>query len=109
MEQLELPVVLEEKSQTLRAELSADIAADHVADMAFYPDAPGIYRDPEGVNAELSGVFQMLYYDQEGNLQGAAPRWSDTVSIPADPDSRVDMTLWASGMPQSMTNGSPRP
>lgn len=106
MEQLELPVVLEEKSQTLRAEQSADVTAERVADIAFYPDAPGLYRDPDGVNAELSGVFQMLYYDTEGNLQGAAPRWSDTMTLPADPESRVDMMLWPSGMPQSLANGA---
>ena len=104
IEQLELPVVLEEKSHILRAEQTADIAADR--DIAFYPDAPGIYRDPEGGNAELGGVFQMLYYDQDGNLQGASPRWSDTMTLPADPDSRVDMTLWSSGMPQASANGT---
>lgn len=105
-EQLELPVVWEEKTDTLRAEQAAEISADRVVDVAFYPDAPGLYRDPEGMNADLNGVFQMLYLDTEGNLQGAAPRWSDTWTMSASEDARVDMVLWPSGIPQATVSGS---
>lgn len=105
-EQLELPVVLEERREALRAEQTAELSADQVVDVAFYPDAPCLYREPDGVSADLNGVFQMLYYDPEGNLQGAAPRWSDTWNIPADPAGRVDMALSPSGIPQATANGS---
>lgn len=106
IERLELPVVLEEKNQTMRVEQVGDMTVEQIADIAFYPDAPGLYRDPEGVNAELGGVFQMLYYDPEGNLQGSALRWSDVLMLPADPDSRVEMTVWPSGTPQLLANGA---
>lgn len=105
-EQLELPVLLEEKRETLRVEQTAELSADRVIDVAFYPEAPALYREQDGVTAELGGAFQMLYYDQEGNLQGATPRWSDTWNVPADPASRVDVTIMSSGIPQGVAGGT---
>ncbi len=100
-EMLELPMILDEHRETVHAEQTAELEGSRVADVAFWPDSPVLMREPEGVRAELDGMFQMLYYDAEGNLQGTAPRWSDTWSLPAGQDSRVDVMVWPSGDPQA--------
>lgn len=100
-EELNLPVILEEQTQTVHGEQTAPMECSRVVDMAYYPDQPRMNRGPDGVSAELCGQFQMLYYDNNGNLCGAAPKWNGTWSIPADTDSRVQVTLNPSGIPQA--------
>lgn len=100
-EELTLPVILEEQTQTVHGELSATMDCSRVIDMAFYPDQPRLSRGPEGVAVELCGQFQMLYYDHNGMLCGATPKWNNTWSIPADIGSQVQITLTPSGVPQA--------
>lgn len=100
-EELTLPVVLEEQTQTFHGEQTAALECSRVIDVAFYPDQPRLSRASDGVNAELSGQFQMLYYDHNGMLCGAAPKWSNAWSIPADAGSQVQITLTPSGIPQA--------
>lgn len=100
-EELTLPVILEEQTRTVHGEQTAAMECSRVIDMAFYPDQPRLDRTPDGINAELSGQFQMLYYDHSGTLCGAAPKWNAVHAIPAHPDVQVQAVATPSGVPQA--------
>ena len=104
-EELTLPVVLDEQTKTLRGEQSVAMECSYVIDTAFYPDQPRLTRDAEGINAELSGQFQVLYYDSNGMLCGASPKWSGAYSTPADENAQVQIITTPSGIPQTAVSG----
>lgn len=104
-QQMEMPIVLEEKAETFRAEQTLDMPAERVADITFTPDFPEILREQDLMQANLSGQFQMLYYDTDGVLQGIAPRWSGQWSVPAGENSKIEITPCSSGVPQAAVNG----
>lgn len=66
-------------------------------DICFWQDQPYVGRDGEAVEADLSGTFQMLYYDPEGQLQIAQTRWEDTIAIPADESCSVAVSVHPGG------------
>lgn len=87
--ELELPVILDSGSVNLYGEQTIPMKAGNVVDTRFYPDAPRTMREEDGISAELNGQYQMVYYDENGTLQGTAARWEDRTELPAAPGSRV--------------------
>lgn len=104
-ESQQVPLILEENSQTVHAEQSVEAEGSRVVDMAFYPDHARLLRSDQGIEAELPGQFQMLYYDNEGVLQSAAPRWEGNWSLQAGDDTTVEAVVSASGRPQATLGG----
>lgn len=100
MEQLQMPVVLDSTHQSIRAEQTSDAPAQRVADLAFYPDQPRVLKEDTGVQIQLPGQFQMLYYDHDGKLQGIQQHWEEAVQIPAAAEARVDALVHPGGKPQ---------
>ena len=101
-----IPSVLDMQTQTVPA--LADVQADVMrgVDVAFWPEQPYIGREGTLVEADLSGVFQHLYYDPDGQLQNQQVGWDDTVQMQAGEDSRVFASVRGSGKPQlSMSGG----
>ncbi len=82
-EPLELPAVLESQKQSLDAEKSVETELADVADIRFYPDYPAQYRDGNEITVEEPGVFQVLGYDPEGNLQAYTENWTEKLSLAA--------------------------
>ncbi len=101
LENTELPSVLERQSQTLRAEHTAPFDSSRVADAVFLPGCPQMQRRTDGINVEIPGVFQILYYDREGNLQSGTAHWRQELSFAADQGS--NLWAWANpvGSPQT--------
>ena len=93
IEQLKLPTVLEDKTQTLSADLSANSDCLRLIDTVFYPGQSAVYRESDAVGAEFSGTYQILGYDGEGQLRSETHPWNGTWSVPADSDSRVSLTV----------------
>ncbi len=93
--ELELPMMLDSSNVNIYGEQTIPGNANMVVDTQFLPDYPRMIRSEQGMEAELSGQYQMLYYDENGQLQSASARWEDTAQIPAGGDSRVygDLTL----------------
>lgn len=105
IQELRLPAVLDTCTQVFHAEQTAEADGTQVADVTFYPDHPrGLHRDGE-VTLEIPGLFQMLYYDREGNLQGQTARWDGSWTINADNGSDVDASAWPTGKPQAVLGG----
>ena len=101
----QIPMVLDESSQTIHAEQSVPVEGTRVADLAFYPEHGRVTRGDSGAVIEMPGQFQMLYYDMEGNLQSVMQHWEDTWEIPAAPDTVTQAAVWPSGMPQGAMGG----
>lgn len=83
-EQLELPSILEKKTEVLTGEQTLSGAGSQTVDVNFLPDFPRQYRENGSIALEESGTMQLLYYDPNGRLQAASARWEGKHSIPAD-------------------------
>ncbi len=105
MEEMALPILLDDSTFTLTAEQSTPVEMERVLDVAFFPDQPRQNRGMDAVEAELSGVFQVLYCDAEGTVNGANTRWHGAQSIPADRNTHLQSWLMPTGVPQAVPGG----
>lgn len=93
MSQLELPAMLDSRSESVEAELELPGQAETVVDVEFLPDHPLQYREEDQVTMELPGQFQVLYYDREGNLQSAGEHWAGQTRMTAGEGCHVNISL----------------
>lgn len=100
-EYLELPAVLENRRENLYGEQTIPAEADLAADINFLPDFPRQRRTENGVEMEIPGTFQVLYYGEDGVLRSATARWEGQQRIPADGDSQITAIPMAAE-PQAM-------
>ncbi len=100
-EPVSVPAVLDRKTQSVQAEQTVPYGSSRVADVAFCPGCPRQQPRGDEVQMELSGSFQILYYDKEGVLQPAAAQWQWEKTEPLAEN--CTMTLWCSpvGKPQA--------
>lgn len=104
---LDLPGILESKSQNIHIQQNSPVDGMRLTDVQFSPQPVTAASDEDSTSLELAGVFQMLYYDMEGNLRTASQRWENHADIPKGKDCCVDGTFWPSGKPQgSLLSGS---
>lgn len=101
MQQLRLPAMLEQRTETASVQQQIPGLTGDVVDVTFLPDFPRINRAPERVMLELPGLFQILYYGPDGSLQAAAGRWEGNLQLPADADSRMDVLVQSQGRAQA--------
>ena len=94
MELLELPAVLDQTQQTLQAFLELETDAAKIADVVFYPAHP---EPADQEDMELSGRFQVLYYDTDGSLSSQTGKWTDRWNWPADASCTVDAVAVPTG------------
>ena len=101
-EPLILPAILDEGQERITAEASAAGVNGQVADVSFLPDFPRMMQNGEQIDLELPGVFQILYYGEDGALQSAAARWEGHWNQSAGEDSVMQARLQPVGRPQVM-------
>lgn len=87
--QLELPVLLDNRRENLYGEQIIPAEANAAADVSFTPDFPRQRRNGDTVVMESPGVFQVLYYGEDGVLRSGTARWEDSRAIPADENSQI--------------------
>ncbi len=100
METLELPAILENRRENIYGEQTIPVDADLVVDARFLPDFPRQRRREDGVDMELPGMIQMLYYGEDRALQSANARWEGRHSMDADGESRITAMPQAVSEPQ---------
>lgn len=88
-ENLELPAVLENRRENIYGEQTIPAEATLTADVNFLPDFPRQRRSENGVEMEIPGVFQVLYYGEDGVLHSGTARWEGTQGISADENSQI--------------------
>ncbi len=86
---LELPVVLETRREMIHGEQTVPGPAAELADASFLPEFPRQMRRENGMDMELSGVFQSLYYDDEGVLRSGSSRWEGHLGMGAHENSTM--------------------
>lgn len=82
-ENIELPVILENRRENLYGEQTVPVQALRVADITFLADYPRQQRTGDGRDLEIPGSWQMLCYDEEGALQGASAKWEGQQKLTA--------------------------
>lgn len=105
MEQLQLPAVLDSRMETIHAEQTMQSDAAQVADVVFYPDLPQVYRQGDRINTSLSGIFQMLGYDTDDQLQCMVSSWEGVWNLDADENAALEMMVQPTGRPQAVLGG----
>lgn len=100
-ETLLLPALLEEQSQLVTAQAPIPQDGVRVVDMAFYPHSMALFRKEDGVEGNLEGYFQTLYYDGNGQLQGGVCRWQSPWKLPISEDAAVTTRIRPSGTAQA--------
>ena len=83
-ENLELPVLLDNRRENIYGEQTVPAGAQILADSSFLTDFPRQRREGDNVVLEQPATAQILYYDENGQLRSAQQRWEGTMAIPAD-------------------------
>lgn len=105
MDQLYLPLILEDRSETVSAEQSVSGKSGQIVDVTFLPDFPRQRRTAERVTFEMPGLYQVLYYGDDGSLQSANARWEGEYSLAADVNSRIDGIVIPQGRTSAAAGG----
>jgi hypothetical protein len=88
-EELTLPVILENRRETLHPEQSIPADADILTDIIFRADLPRLRQTDDGWEIDGSGQFHALYYGSDGSLHSGTSRWEKKEMIPAGEDTRI--------------------
>ena len=103
-EELELPRILEQKQVSLPVRQTLRQSAGQIADVTYLPDFP-VLRRSENLQAELPGTFQILFYDENGNLSATTARTEENWDMPLGDNTRVEATVLPGSAPAA-TGGS---
>jgi len=104
-QQLALPVVLEERQETVKAEQSMDMDGSQVVDITFTAEHPGQHHRDDMLQLEMPGSFQLLCYDEDGMLQSGSARWDGGMEVPAAQGADMIASSRVSGRPQASVGG----
>lgn len=103
--ELRMPSVLEQRTDAIQVAQMIPAEGMRPVDAVFYPDIPQVRRAGDSVIGELSGAFQLLGYDAEGQLQNLGARWQGDWSMPTAQGADVQMTLQSTQTPQMSMSG----
>ncbi len=101
-----LPVVLDDRKMNIEPETVVPQDGLQPVDVSFYSDIPKLHRNGDQITADMSGYFQTLGYDQNGQLQSGQYRWEESCQMDADPDADVDMWISRIGKTQQSIGGN---
>lgn len=96
---VDIPAILDSRTDTVTAQQNLQTDMLRVLDVCFYPENPEMHRQGDAVQAELSGVFQVLGYSPDGELQTATARWESPHTIAADGNVDLEMSVQPVGRP----------
>lgn len=103
--QLNIPSILDDRTEAVSVEHTMETDTMQVVDVAFYPDHPQLRRSGDTVTVELSGQFQILGYNPEGQLQSVSSRWQDDRIMEIADNTGVGMKVGGGKNPQATVNG----
>ncbi len=101
---LELPQVTATISQNVQASAQGDVPMAGVLDCAYYQDAPRMSLYTEESGAELSGRWQVLGMDEDGNLCSESLAWQGIQ--PLEQMGQASLTLWQASRPEASAGAS---
>ena len=89
LQDLKLPLILESRQENMYGEQLLPDEVNIAVDAQFLLDFPKQRRTEQGVQVEIPGTFQLLFYGPDGALQSAKFRWEKDYLVPADMDSQI--------------------
>lgn len=89
MEELNIPARLDSGRETVIVEQTVPVDAEAVVDTTFYLDFPRQRPGENGIQVELKGQYQLLYYTQDAVVQCATARWEGTHRISSGENCRI--------------------
>ena len=98
--QLQLPSILEHKQENIQAEQVLEGTTGELVDVFCMAEHSRLDSRSEWVDMELSGAFQALYYDDEGNLASGSVRWTQERRMDMPQEAKLTATCQMTGMPQ---------
>ncbi len=104
-ENLEIPVILENRRENLYGEQIIAADASLTPDVTFLPDFPRQRRGENGIELTIPGTFQVLHYGEDGTLRSANSRWEGTQRLNADEDSQI-LAIPQASQPQAVAGGN---
>lgn len=102
-EDLELPTILENRRENIYGEQTIPADANVIADVSFLPDFPRQRPVENGMELELPGQFQVLYYGTDGSLRAGNARWEGRHRVKADENTRVLVAPGTGELPRAVT------
>ena len=105
VQELCLPVILDDRKESVFAEQSIPAGGNLAADVQLQADYPSVRSGEDGLQIEIPGSMQVLYYDRDGTLQSTTSRWEGKCSLRADGDSQVIARPLPTPEPQLMVGG----
>lgn len=88
-QELTLPVLLDSRRENFYGEQTLPVPANVAADVSVSPEFPRQRRNGDEITLESPGMFQVLYYGEDGLLRSGTARWEDNRVIPADENSQI--------------------
>ena len=98
-QKLKLPSVLEQKQQNIQLEQLLEGENGTLLDVFCVAEQPRQSMRGEGVDLELQGAFQGLFYDAEGNLTSGNIRWSQERRMDMPREVKLSATCHMTGCP----------
>ena len=103
--EMTVPAQLDRRQDTVTAEHMEEIKNIQPIDVSFYPDHPRMYREGDVVASEMSGMFQIIGYDQNGALSGGTYHWADDWSVDVSRDAKMELNIQSVGRPRATPSG----
>ena len=89
--ELEVPQILDQQRINIPVRQTIRQEGTKIADVTYLPDFP-VQRRGEGIQLELPGQFQVIWYDKVGTLQSSTARTEENWDMPGE-DVRVKATV----------------
>lgn len=102
---LSLPSMLEKRQEIIYARQKMAGQQAEVLDAVCLPDFPRCVKTQQGVNVQLSGVFQMLCAVDDGLLRSGTCRWENQIELPSAADVNVSAKISPAGGAEGMAEG----
>lgn len=83
-QELSLPIKLDMRSVDAHVSQSIPVTGQRIADVSWCMDHPDLMQLQDSAEISANGQFQVLYYDDEGNLQSAAGKASAQMNMLSD-------------------------
>lgn len=89
MEELPLPVILDDRTVTVKLETTQETDGQQIVDTAFLVGQPSVRREDGEAVLGQNGAWQLLMRDREGRLLGQVLNGDRDATLDADGNSRI--------------------
>lgn len=98
--EVRLPMVLDSCREKLRCGCTVPEKAERVVDVSVFMEQPVVRRAGELAEVSCSGLVQVLYFDENGDLQGRSGRWNGAWELPTSAETELLADIHSVDTPQ---------